>query len=258
MPRSARKVSDSGIYHVMLRGINRQDIFLDDEDHRRFLLHLTKCKKICGFEIYAWCLMKNHVHLVIKTEKVPLGEIFRRLGSRYVYWYNLKYERVGHLFQDRFKSETVEDDSYFMSVIRYVIQNPMKAGLEAKPGSYPWNSYRAYTGEDDGLTDTAAMKELFGSEEMLISYLCAENTERGMEIPDKNPGVTDTRAREIILSVTGKEPGKAFEGLSSAEKRKATRAIIKENVSLRQLARLSGLAVSHVRYLAGKTADENT
>ena len=178
-------------------------------------------------------------------------------GVPYVYWYNLKYDRVRHLFQYRFRSEPVEDDSYFMSVVRYVIRNPMKAGPEAKPGSYPWNSYRAYTGEDDGLTDTAAMKELFGSEEMLISYLCAENTERGMEIPDKNPGVTDTRAREIILSVTGKEPGKAFKGLSSAEKKKVIKAIIKKNVSLRQLARLSGSAVNHIRYHAEKTADKN-
>ena len=84
MPRSARKQSSTGIYHVMLRGINQQDIFKDEEDYLRFLSVVKECKEVCGFELYAYCLMTNHVHLLIKVGKEPLELIFKRIGCRYV------------------------------------------------------------------------------------------------------------------------------------------------------------------------------
>ena len=124
MPRNARKQSKSGIFHVMLRGINRQVIFQDDEDCEKYLQCLVECQKLSGFQLYAYCLMGNHVHLLLEEKKEPLSQIFKRLGVRYVYWYNWKYKRTGHLFQDRFKSEPVEDDSYFLAVLRYIFQNP--------------------------------------------------------------------------------------------------------------------------------------
>ena len=114
----------------MLRGINQQDIFEDEDDYLRFLAIIRECKDISKFELYAYCLMTNHVHLLLKTGEEPLELIFKRIGSRYVYWYNLKYQRIGHLFQDRYKSEAVEDDAYFLTVLRYIMQNPMKAGME--------------------------------------------------------------------------------------------------------------------------------
>ncbi len=83
MPRTGRKKSASGIYHVMLRGINQQQIFEDDEDFDRFLGILRECKRICGFELYAYCLMGNHVHLLMREGKEPLELIFKRLGSRF-------------------------------------------------------------------------------------------------------------------------------------------------------------------------------
>ena len=101
MARTARATGDSGIYHVMLRGINRQRIFEDDEDRDRFLEILKKSKEKDGFDLIAWCLMPNHVHLMIHENEVKLGTIFRRIGASYVYWFNGKYERTGHLFQDR-------------------------------------------------------------------------------------------------------------------------------------------------------------
>lgn len=85
--------------------------------------------------------MGNHVHLLLREGKEPLSQIFKRLGVRYVYWYNWKYKRTGHLFQDRFKSEPVEDDTYFLAVLRYIYQNPVKAGLCEKPEEYQWSSY---------------------------------------------------------------------------------------------------------------------
>ena len=144
MPRKARKESRTDIYHVMLRGINQQIIFEDEEDFQMFLSTLKECKRISGFDLYAYCLMTNHVHLLLKVGKEPLAMIFRRLGSRYVYWYNRKYQRTGHLFQDRYRSEPIENEAYFLTALRYIIQNPMKAGMEESPGTYPWSSYSDY------------------------------------------------------------------------------------------------------------------
>ena len=129
MPRQARKKSESGIYHVMLRGINQQQIFEEPEDFEKFLQILKDCKAISGYKLFAYCLMGNHIHLLIKPEEESLEQAFKRIGGRFVYWYNVKYQRIGHLFQDRFRSEPVETDEYFMTVLRYIHQNPIKAGL---------------------------------------------------------------------------------------------------------------------------------
>lgn len=113
MARRARRKSRTGIYHVISRGIDRQIIFEDNEDYRRLLDTLKECQEKSGCEIYAYCLMGNHIHLLLKENKEDLGIMFRRLGASYVYWYNKKYKRRGYLFQGRYKSEAVESDSYF-------------------------------------------------------------------------------------------------------------------------------------------------
>ena len=99
MPRVARIKSETGVYHAMARGINRQDIFQDSKDRILFLEKLEAVKKRSGCLIYAYCLMRNHVHLLIVEKLESIGQIMRRLGSAYAYWYNKKYGRVGHLFQ---------------------------------------------------------------------------------------------------------------------------------------------------------------
>ena len=130
MPRTARKKSHSQIYHVMLRGINKQQIFFDKEDNEYFIGLLKRYRDSCGYQLHAYCLMGNHVHLLLQEgENKTTGEIIRHIGSAYVYWYNLKYERTGHLFQDRFKSEPVESESYLLTVFRYILMNPVKAGI---------------------------------------------------------------------------------------------------------------------------------
>ena len=98
MPRRARKKSSSGIYHVVLRGINKQRIFEDDQDNQKYLETIKAYKETCEYEVYAYCLMSNHIHLLMKEGKEDLGIAFRRIGASYVYWYNWKYSRRGHLF----------------------------------------------------------------------------------------------------------------------------------------------------------------
>ena len=135
MPREARTKSRTNIYHVMLRGINQQVIFEEDDDRRFFLHTVKKAKEASGFKLYAFCLMTNHVHLLLEEGAEPLEIVFKRIGSGYVKWFNQKYQRVGHLFQDRFRTENVETEKQFMTVLRYILQTPMKAGMEFAPGS---------------------------------------------------------------------------------------------------------------------------
>ena len=118
MPRQSRKESGTGIYHVMLRGINHQSIFNDEEDYYHFIATLDRvrfryddegapCGSNCTY--YAYCLMSNHVHLLIRERGESIGETIKRIASSYVFYYNHKYARDGHLFRDRFKSEPVND-----------------------------------------------------------------------------------------------------------------------------------------------------
>ena len=127
MPRKARLKSQSGIYHIVMRGINRQQIFIEDEDYHRFLQTLKYYKESSGYNIYAYCLMRNHLHILLKEGSEPLAQIMRRICGKFVYWYNQKYDRVGYLFQDRFKSEPVEDDAYFLTVLRYILPIPLRS-----------------------------------------------------------------------------------------------------------------------------------
>ncbi len=242
MPRCARRKSATDVYHVMLRGINRQDIFADEEDYRKFLNVLKECKKVSDFEIYAFCLMPNHVHLLIKTGEEPLDLIFKRIGSRYVYWYNLKYDRVGHLFQDRYKSEAVEDERYFLTVLRYIIQNPMKAGLEETPGSYPFSSIFGYKGENDKITDVEFARKLFRNDEDLLEFLCEKNDHVGMEYGESRCGLTDEEAKAIMTRITGCRSVAEFRGLDKSIRKKSAAKFRENHMSLGQIARITGMS----------------
>ena len=246
MPRSARKKSATDIYHVMLRGINRQDIFQDEEDYRRFLRTLSECKALSGFELLCYCLMPNHVHLLIRVKNEPLDKIFRRIGSRYVYWYNAKYERVGHLFQDRYKSEPVEDDAYFLTVFRYILQNPMKAGLETAPGSYPWTSFAAYRTGDNILTDTAYASGYFQSRDDLLAFLRQHNEERAIDISPAKARISDARASAIASEVTGCHSPAVFRQLDKNLQRDYVIRLRKSSLSIAQIVRLTGMPAATV------------
>lgn len=113
----------------MLRGANRQEIFHDEEDHAQFLKILGRYKQKCKIQVYAWCLMGNHIHLLLKEGDEELAITMKRISVSYVWFYNWKYKTTGHLFQDRYRSENVESDRYLLAAVRYIHQNPVKAGL---------------------------------------------------------------------------------------------------------------------------------
>ena len=239
MSRQARKRAESGIYHVMFRGIDRQLIFEEEQDYLFLLEIIGECKEICNFELYAYCLMGNHVHLLLKTLDDSLETIMKRIAGRYVYWYNIKYKRIGHLFQDRFKSEPVEDDSYFMTVLRYIHQNPVKAKLCKKVSEYPFSSYSAYIAEDS-LVDTDFVLSILNREEF-ISFQNVQNTDTCMDVtPNTRQAATDDQAREIIQRISHCQTVTQFQSLDEKKKAQYVKKIHEKGVSVRQLSRLTG------------------
>lgn len=145
MPRQARVHSESGIYHVMQRGNEKKDIFIDREDKEKIIEILFNKKEKQEYALYAYCIMDNHFHLVMKEESEPVSQSLKKISVAYARYFNKKYNRVGHVFQDRFRSENIEDERYLLAVIRYVHQNPVKAGI-SMAHDYPWSSYRLYVG----------------------------------------------------------------------------------------------------------------
>ena len=200
MPRVARKKSESNIYHIILRGINRQKVFSDDEDYRRFLDVIEVCREISGFRLHAYCLMGNHIHMLLQPVEEPLEQVMKRIGTRYVVWYNNKYSRTGHLFQDRYKSEPIQDDAYFLTALRYILNNPVKAGICEKPEEYPYSSASDYfTG--GGITDTGFVEQMTGRD-ALLEYLRQPSEDVCMD--DEPPRVNDKSAIKMICEMTDK------------------------------------------------------
>ncbi|MDP4094737.1 MAG: transposase [Bacillota bacterium] len=154
MPRKTRLRAESRVYHVMIRGNERKNIFLDDKDHFRFIDTLRDKHKNKTFSIYAYCLMDNHVHLLINEGSEGISHIMSRIETSYAYYFNKRYNRIGHLFQDRFKSEIIDDDSYLLAAVRYIHNNPVKAEICRNPSDFRWSSYNLY------FTKNSFMKEI--------------------------------------------------------------------------------------------------
>lgn len=148
MPRGCRCLSSSGVYHVMVRGNEKKNIFLDDKDRLRFINIIREKKKSDEFDIYAFCLMDNHAHMLIKEEIDDISRIMRRINTSYANYFNIKYDRVGHVFQGRYISEAIEDDRYLLAAVRYIHNNPVKAGIVKEPQEFTWSSYNSYLGKE--------------------------------------------------------------------------------------------------------------
>lgn len=251
MPRRAREKSSTGIYHVILRGINRQIIFEDDQDFQKLLETLRDNKEKSGYEIYAYCFMSNHIHLLIKEGTEELGTVFKRIGVTYVYWYNWKYNRRGHLFQDRYKSEAVENDSYFLTVLRYIHQNPLKAGMVNKISEYPWSSYGEYI-EKPKICNLEFALNLFCEDDreeairLFKEFNLTSNKDQCLEY-DQNMRWTDPEATDFIKSISEVQNPIEIQRFE-IEKRNEIITKCKEiGISIRQIERLTGLSFGLIR-----------
>lgn len=137
MARQAR-LEKIGFYHIINRGVERRAIFIDKEDHEKFIEIIDESRESYGFTIHSFCLMSNHYHFLLQLQEENLSLIMRQINSRYSIYFNNKYKRVGPLWQGRFKSFYVYDENYLTSVIKYIEYNPIKAKLTQQIGQFPW------------------------------------------------------------------------------------------------------------------------
>jgi len=180
MGRIPRIYGKSKTYHIILKGIDNQNIFYDNQDRRIFLNHLSITKKEYAYNLYAYCLMDNHVHMVIKTENEFLSKSMHNLLIRYVSYFNKKYKRIGPLLQNRFKSKNIENQSYFLEVCRYVHRNPENAGF-AKTEDYEWSSYKEYIGKEK-IVDKNALLHYFDNDiNKFIDYTMKNDEYKNLE-----------------------------------------------------------------------------
>ena len=243
MPRSARKQSESNIYHVIARGSGRCIIFEDDRDRNRFLEELVAAFAENGVELHAWCLMGNHYHLLVRADLEQLAMAMRRLDSSYALYFNKRHNRVGHLFQGRFKSEPIGEDEYYLTVLRYIHHNPQKAGI-CPANEYPWSSYREYIG-DKGISETDLGLEMLGGVEAFVRF--HENSDDAVACMDMGSGRRFIEDDEAMAIAKAALPGMQVESIVSlgkSERNEAIRTLRAARLSIRQIERLTGISRS--------------
>lgn len=148
MARQPRLHVPGGLYHVILRGNARQDVFFTAGDRKYFYELLTEGVLRFGYRVHAFCLMSNHLHLALQAGESPLSAGMQNLSFRYTRYLNTRLNRVGHVFQGRFKAYLVDQDRYGLELVRYLHLNPVRAGMVKSPGAYAFSSHRAYLGRE--------------------------------------------------------------------------------------------------------------
>lgn len=236
-----RSRAESGFYHVMLRGNGRQLIFEDDADRREFLSCLDSAIEREGVSLIAWCLMDNHVHLIIDDPHDRLSTVMYRIGMKYAMYFNNRHQREGHLFEGRFKSSPIESDEYLVQAVRYVLNNPVAAGISTLE-DYRWSSYAEYCGER-GLTNTKPILDMFSSVEDFVSF-CRE----GAPVFDGKlefDNVPDQLVKEVATNIAiqlGCTDLSKIKALSLKRRGAIVRALRDAGLTVNQISRLIGIS----------------
>ena len=234
----SRKPRNAGEYlHIIARGIGKQILFEDQSDNERYLSNLKKFSESEGITILAYCLMENHVHLLIRDAQGSVSSFMKKMGISYALYYNKKYDRTGHLFQDRYKSENIINDAHLLSAFRYILNNPVKAGL-CGAAEYRWSSYNEY-GKKDGLTDTGMLFNMIGDKESFAQFMMEKDGTEHIEadIPKKD----DTWALQTIRETLNINSGTQIQQFERTQRDEALALLKSRGLTVRQLERLTGI-----------------
>lgn len=249
MPRKSRKISPTGVYHVMLRGINRDKIFNDEQDCRKFekiLREVTAPKDKDGAplppycHIYAYCLMTNHIHLLLAEGEEKLASTMKRIGVAYVSYYNKRNDRLGPLFHDRFRSEPVDSPAYFINLLKYIHFNPVEAGIVEHPDQYQWSSWHEYSG---AMKNNHICAHSFPFSDMNWKEMCelvvaADNQHQPQSTINRRR-LTDAEAAEVLTNLCG---GELYSIMCKARQEEIINKAFAAGVGLRQLVRISQIS----------------
>ncbi len=174
MPRHPRLHASGLLFHIMVRGNNQQDIFLDSTDYEEFLDAIEGTRTRYPFYLYAYVLMPNHFHLLLEVRQTPTARLMQALLTRYARGFNRRHERSGHVFQGRYKAIVCEQESYLLELVRYIHLNPVRARLVRRPGKWPWSGHGEYLGKTRrGLIDSGPVQEILGLPDQYDAFVRA-------------------------------------------------------------------------------------
>ena len=242
MPRIARVFGESGYMHVYTRGNGKQILFEDRADYICYLQLLKKYSSETGVAICCFCLMENHVHLLVYDPEKDLSKLMRKLSSAYSGYFNWKYHRTGHLFEGRFNSIPIESREYLVRVFRYILNNPKKSNI-CRAEEYPWSSYSRY-GYSDSFVDTSVFQELIGDRDDYETFMLTEDE----DCPELE-GYTrdDIWAKAILRDVLRVKSGTELQHYDAKARNDALRLLKSRGLTIRQIERLTGINQSAIQ-----------
>lgn len=249
MPQKPRSASydASSTYHITARGVGRRDIFEDDTDRRRFLLILERCLGDGEISLLAWCLMENHVHLLLRGDLTRISSFMQKLLASYAEYFNARHDHTGHVFQGRFGSKPVRSEAQLLATIRYIHQNPLRAGI-ADDCHYRWSSYDEQL-SGSGLTKDSKLTELFGGKSGFVSFHNDLAKDSLADVSYKDVGtegfqrrrLADDEARAIASAILGEVSLDQLIRLDKPKRNALLAKLRSAGLSIRQIERLTGI-----------------
>ena len=249
MPRTKRIYSNSGYMHVMSRGVGKQIIYEDDQDRKYFVKIMKKYATEDNIKIHAYCLMNNHFHILLYDKDQNVSNYMQHLNMHYSIYYNGKYDHVGHLFQDRYHSENIEDEAYYMTVFRYIIRNAENANI-CSTAEYKWHSlYNVST--INSFVDIKLAIQLAGGINKLKEYILTPNKDTCMEF-DITPTYSDESIKEMISNKYNLKSGTEIRQMDKEKRDKIIIELTDIGITQRQLERLTGISRKTLRKITSK------
>lgn len=223
--------------HIIVRGIGKQILFEEQSDNEKYLSYLKKYAEEDNVSVLAYCLMENHIHLLIRDTQGVVSSFMKKMGVSYALYYNRKYDRTGHLFQDRYKSEIITDDAYLLSAFRYILNNPEKAGI-CRANEYCFSSYHEY-GKESGLTDTGILYDMIGDRKKFAQFMLKKDETEHIEAD--TPKRDDTWALQMIRDTLNIISGTQIQQFGRTQRDEALALLKSKGLTVRQLERLTGI-----------------
>jgi putative transposase len=240
-----------GFYHLILRGNNRRDIYLDERDRAQWESWVVRGLERTGVRLHAFCWMSNHVHMLAQPDRAPVGEFVRQAATHYARWFNLRRQRTGHLFERRHRAIVVEGDIYLLQLVRYIHLNPVVAGVCRNAADYCWSSHRQYLGlERRPWLTTSFVLDCFGAstaaaEREYRRFMDVSESEIEQEAASPNEGPElAPRSCDRAPDPRGKQPDRPTTASVAASRDQTDAAALIE-----QLCRQHGLTIAELKCL---------